>query len=115
MTKAEPYCYEKLTDIGAIRLIVLQPAVEPTAPLYCALISTNLCTCEYNLIDNYTALSYVWGNAAERGTIDIGGKVLDITASLELALRHIRDPLRTLHVWADGICINQTDIEEKNP
>jgi hypothetical protein len=28
-------------------------------------------------------------------------------------LRHIRDPKSQLIIWADGICINQVDIEEK--
>jgi hypothetical protein len=37
-----------------------------------------------------------------------------ITASLASALRHLRDRYRKRQVWADAICINQDDIEERN-
>lgn len=44
----------------------------------------------------------------------IDGDRLDITALLDSALRHLRDPESSLKVWADGICINQTDIDDRN-
>lgn len=36
-----------------------------------------------------------------------------MTKSLECALRYLRDEKRVLRVWADGICINQQDNDEK--
>ncbi|PMD32104.1 heterokaryon incompatibility, partial [Hyaloscypha variabilis F] len=62
---------------------------------------------------NYTALSYVWGDANDLTTISTDGRPLRITTSLECALRHLRDTKRALNVWADGICINQQDETEK--
>ena len=50
----------------------------------------------------------------DRRTVFINGKTLDITATLDSALRHIREPKRELKIWADGICINQSDVEERN-
>lgn len=34
--------------------------------------------------------------------------------NLDSALRHMRDPKRRRYIWADAICINQKDTEEKN-
>jgi hypothetical protein len=39
---------------------------------------------------------------------------LNITASLECALRHLRDASRVLRLWADGICIDQSDPIDRN-
>ncbi|KAG4436310.1 hypothetical protein IFR05_008204 [Cadophora sp. M221] len=70
--------------------------------------------CHDDLVEKYTALSYVWGDAKERKDILVDDTRLDITASLDLALRHVRDPVKIIRVWADGICINQQDVLERN-
>lgn len=56
---------------------------------------------------DYTALSYVWGDATDIRQINVDGKALDITASLEEALRYIRDSKQPRRIWADGVCVNQ--------
>lgn len=56
----------------------------------------------------------VSGDVKDTRRISADGKDLDVTANLEAALRHIRDPKRPSHIWADAICINQTDDEEKS-
>ncbi|RDW75162.1 hypothetical protein BP6252_06304 [Coleophoma cylindrospora] len=61
----------------------------------------------------YIALSYVWGDAHELRTIQVDGRLRNITANLEAALRGIRDTERVLDVWADALCINQDDVSEK--
>ena len=97
-----------------------------------------------NLIDHYTALSYVWGDSTEKQEIVVDGCSLYITASLHSALRHIRDTKSVIRVspfpnatplpyslsilileailirdfsaqvWADALCINQSDTTERN-
>jgi hypothetical protein len=115
MDNRELYHYTKLTNPDSFRLILLEPSLTPTAPLQCGLLISTLLEYDEDIIDHYTALSYVWGNANEKGTISIDGKYfLEITPTLEQALRYLRDPRRELKVWADGICINQNDFEEKN-
>lgn len=109
-----PYEYDKLTEPGALRLIVIQPDHDIDAPVQCSLISTTLRACHEDLVEKYTALSYVWGVASQRKEIFVDGVPLDITASLDLALRHIRQPDKIIRIWADGICINQQDVFEKN-
>ncbi|KAK1758750.1 heterokaryon incompatibility protein-domain-containing protein [Echria macrotheca] len=67
-----------------------------------------------DLIDIYTALSYVWGDPSRVGQILLDGQQFGITASLQNALRDIRDATREIRLWADAICINQEDVLERN-
>lgn len=46
--------------------------------------------------------------------ISIDDKLVSVTRSLEAALRHLRFRDRTRTLWVDYICINQSDIEERN-
>jgi hypothetical protein len=108
------YQYQKLTEPDAIRLILLQPSADLDSPLHCSLLSTSLTRCHNNLIDKYTALSYVWGDPARSRLITVNNEAMFITTSLDPALRHLRDAHRTRLVWADAICINQNDPEERN-
>ena len=93
-----------------IRLIHLEPSRELESGIKCRLEYTTLA----NHRPEYIALSYVWGDAKDKRSITVDGKHLDITASLECALRHIRDPYKTLLIWADGVCINQNDVQDRN-
>lgn len=109
-----PHQYKKLTEPDALRLVLLSPSRDLQSPVECDLISTTLSNCENDLIDHYTALSYVWGDPSQRAFIKVAGQPLSITASLDTALRHLRDPSRPRRIWADAICINQNDFEERN-
>jgi hypothetical protein len=62
---------------------------------------------------NYHAISYVWGNWSRPFSLKTPEGIVPITASLHSALRAIRhaEDFRTL--WADGVCINQEDKQEK--
>jgi hypothetical protein len=63
----------------------------------------------------YDALSYMWGDplAAQWCTLD-SDEQFPITVSLDLALRHVRLQDDVRHLWVDAICINQSDIKERN-
>lgn len=106
-TVGEEYQYAKITEQGVIRLAVLQPSTNLDAGLDCCLVQKSLADCDHDLAEHYVALSYVWGDPTDTRKVGIEGKTITITASLDLALRHIRDKHRTMFVWADGICINQ--------
>ncbi|GME28878.1 uncharacterized protein K452DRAFT_353118 [Neofusicoccum parvum] len=63
----------------------------------------------------YTALSYTWGEP-DPGTdtvIECDGFKLQITRSLEMALRHFRQNDHSINMWIDQICINQSNAREK--
>ncbi|KAF4782002.1 heterokaryon incompatibility protein [Colletotrichum scovillei] len=62
---------------------------------------------------DYQCISYVWGDASDTKDITVGGKDFKITTSLFSVLRRIRSEQEYLTVWADALCINQDDHEEK--
>lgn len=111
---AKAFAYQPLTAPDAIRLVVLDPAKDDRTPLLGTLLHTTLSDCDYELVEPYTALSYVWGNSTETGTIYISGQAVTITATLASALRHLRDATRPRRVWADALCIDQSNIPERN-
>ncbi|KAK4215145.1 heterokaryon incompatibility protein-domain-containing protein [Rhypophila decipiens] len=63
----------------------------------------------------YTALSYVWGNAAETVPILVDGVKFLATKNLVAALAELQpedgDPMT---LWIDALCINQSDNDEKS-
>ncbi|KAK1073449.1 hypothetical protein LTR74_001858 [Friedmanniomyces endolithicus] len=62
----------------------------------------------------YSALSYVWGNPEERASITVEGAVVLVTKKLWIALRSLRSGTEDLIIWVDAVCINQTDVPERN-
>jgi hypothetical protein len=65
------------------------------------------------LNDNYSALSYVWGDDHDRRPIQLNGVNTTITANLEKALKQLRAEKKATKIWVDAICINQRDNTEK--
>ena len=62
----------------------------------------------------YEALSYTWGSALERHTINVNsGNKLPVTDNLFRALRNLRGTSETRPLWVDAICINQADFQER--
>ncbi|TGO27159.1 hypothetical protein BPAE_0046g00210 [Botrytis paeoniae] len=114
MEDIQQYQYTPLLEPDAFRVIVIHPALSIKSPLSCSLIHSTLVHYNQPLIDNHSALSYVWGDANNWRTILVDEKPLLVTASLDSALRHLRDNKKDIMMWADGICINQSDSEEKN-
>lgn len=74
----------------------------------------------------YIALSYFWGDPTPRHSISVNGRQVSIASNLYQALATIfaavnNGPCESLWskgdnvlLWADGICINQQDVLEKN-
>jgi hypothetical protein len=110
----EPYRYLPITDHDGIRLIVLQPSADKAATVQCEILHVTLRQAQDEICDHYTALSYVWGDPNDTTSILVEEYPLRVTKSLERALRHLRDEKRYLNVWADGVCINQNDEDEKS-
>ena len=63
---------------------------------------------------NYTALSYMWGNPQNPKCIQCNGFRLSVTRNLYSALLHLRDEHSTKVFWIDAICIDQSNIDERN-
>ena len=63
----------------------------------------------------YSALSYCWGDANKTKEIIVQGKRVPITVNLEQALQAARNrSVQRPRVWADALCINQNDPQERS-
>lgn len=106
---SSPYIFEPLNPVAnEIRLLRLLPG-QAAEPVRCTLHVVSL-----DASPRYEALSYVWGDAAKKHDILVDGQRYDITVNLEAALRGLRRSFRSRQLWADAICINQDDTDDKN-
>lgn len=101
------FLYDRL-DASQIRLIQLEPGALG-APLYCDLQAVPL----GRATGTYLAISYTWGGVEPSVPIQCNGGIFKVTENLNDALHRIRDRVRARLVWADAVCINQQDNDEK--
>ena len=110
LTTKPPYQYTPLNP-REIRLLLLD-ATDPPSP---DLISCHLESVSFNKDVKYTAISYVWGDAEDPKSIICDGCILYVTVNLYNGLRNWRPTTRkSAYLWADAICINQKDNDEKS-
>ncbi|MCJ1402442.1 hypothetical protein MMC11_005662 [Xylographa trunciseda] len=62
----------------------------------------------------YTALSYVWGDPSITEDVIVNGVSFAVTSNLVSALRQIQKGFGDVHLWADAICVNQKDVQERS-
>lgn len=105
----EKFRYDALPPEGWIRLLVIEPAIHSDEPLNLRLESR-----EFASDTEYEALSYTWGDDHDTASVYIQGKRLAIRKNLLGAVTTLRRPDATLLLWVDAICINQSDIMERN-
>lgn len=99
--------YVQLTKGEAVRLIELTPGLG-TQPVH-----VKLSIHELAHSPPFDAISYVWGDETQREDIECNKRTLSVTKSLATALKRVRLPDKPRMVWADAICINQSDDDEK--
>ena len=67
---------------------------------------------------DYICLSYTWGNCTgEKATVFLDGVTTAVNKHLEAALRDLRETFECrlgMKVWADALCINQSDVVDRN-
>jgi hypothetical protein len=102
----EPYVYEPLPSKEYFRYLSLEPGYGEE-PLRCSLRTYEIGKAQYE------ALSYVWGSAVRNRRIYCDGHTIKITTNLCDALQKLRSPTDVRAIWADSVCINQGDVEEK--
>ncbi|KAI6792182.1 hypothetical protein KC361_g6899 [Hortaea werneckii] len=91
-----------------IRILLLQPSQEEHGALYADLEIVSL-----DSEPEYKAISYVWRDASDTTDMCLNGQSVKITKNLAAALRRFRDPKDSVALWADAVCINQADLEER--
>ncbi|KAI0809382.1 heterokaryon incompatibility protein-domain-containing protein [Xylaria sp. FL0064] len=92
-----------------IRLLRIQPAANPDERIVCDLEYASL----NHPCHNYVALSYQWGDSLGGEHVILAGNYVAVTSNLYSALWELRSRGHFL-VWADGLCINQADLEERS-
>ncbi|KAK4446381.1 heterokaryon incompatibility protein-domain-containing protein [Podospora aff. communis PSN243] len=107
------YAYRPLLQASSIRLLCLTPSADRDEQLKATLIHTTLEELSNDVTGQYTALSYVWGDGPPTGEIWLDGEPRKIMETLDAALRDMRYRTRERRVWADALCINQDDIQER--
>ncbi|KAK7985799.1 hypothetical protein PG988_003421 [Apiospora saccharicola] len=107
------FTYDPLKTPDAFRLLVLEPGAAEDA-LHCRIFHAT-----HTSHLDYEALSYTWGGAAgDAGPpapeCFLNGKRMPIRRNLYDAMRHLRwrDYERVL--WVDALCIDQSNIGERN-
>ncbi|KAK4452528.1 heterokaryon incompatibility protein-domain-containing protein [Podospora aff. communis PSN243] len=93
-----------------IRLLDLHPGT-PSSPLSCTLREISLLSSPR---PQYNAISYCWGGQTPSLAITCNSASLLITANLHDALCRFRSEDEVVSLWADAVCINQADLDEKS-
>ncbi|OTA31013.1 hypothetical protein BTJ68_08755 [Hortaea werneckii EXF-2000] len=100
--------YTPLKTNEAIRLIYIEPG-KFHDPMRCRMATRQASDC-----DEYMCLSYVWGDTSEAVTIQLNSFPKLVTRNLHSALQRLRSHGYLAALWADALCINQEDKEEKS-
>jgi hypothetical protein len=94
-----------------IRLIEIYPSELASDVIKCRRFRVNL---DDIWMYPYEALSYVWGDGTSKTDIICNGLPVSVTVSLLHALKRLRLAQGFRLIWADAICIDQSNFLEKN-
>lgn len=118
-----PYQYQPLPvlndpDDVYIRLFELH-SFPKSGPITGQLYTTRL-----SQAPKFYALSYCWGSATRKGTIQItngarprdieNDNILEVPVTLIPYLYKSRSSMKTHKIWIDSICLDQRNLDEKN-
>jgi hypothetical protein len=104
----EDAVYLPLPILHSIRLLYLYPGSANEA------LVAHLDTTTVENAPSYEAMSYVWGDVDSRAQIMVRNAPVDIPANLRLALQRVRHASKRRILWADAVCINQSDVMERS-
>ncbi|EXJ58476.1 hypothetical protein A1O7_05901 [Cladophialophora yegresii CBS 114405] len=106
------YQYTPLPIKGWTRIIRLHPG-SANDRLSCSLEARKIH--DAAAPSSFEALSYVWGvGDVDAVEMDCDGRVMRIGENLACALKHIRQRNEIRYLWADAVCIDQENIEERS-
>jgi hypothetical protein len=111
IAKSSSHVYTPLWQPTNIRIAIIEPSMDPDAPLRVTFHQA----CLDDLEGRYEAVSYVWGAPILCFPVydSMDGSHLLITENLDHALRRLRHKADPRWLWADAICIDQKNNREK--
>lgn len=92
-----------------IRLLRLDLTANPASAIRCTLRKHNL----FERPD-FEALTYTWGESSPSRNIIVNGFSFRVTINLYHFLKRQQEAGRDCNMWVDAICVNQSDLLEKN-
>lgn len=107
------YRYTPLAnESGSIRILHILPGKRDDP------IRTRLESCSMGNPPSYEAISYAWGSRSDNAVIIVCESeveyTIEVPRSLHEAMKQLRHHSNCRSIWADAICINQADDEEKS-
>lgn len=108
MASLTRYKYQPLPTALCTRILILQPAAQPSAPLECRLETISLDGDTRKRVI-YDAISYVWGEDPRERPLHClpNGEPVFTTRNCEAALRCLRSRRKCRSLWVDVVCIDQ--------
>ncbi|KAI1384132.1 heterokaryon incompatibility protein-domain-containing protein [Hypoxylon trugodes] len=104
MTKS---CIPDTCPWEKILVLALRPSQNPSTMISCIICEDTL----ENPRSKYDILTYARGDPCDTTRIKVDGKIIQVTETLESALRHLRQPSKTRFLWVDPFCIRGHDEE----
>lgn len=102
------YSYTPLKLRTDIRLLTLQQGSGDD------LITCSLKHVGFAQKPKYEALSYCWGPSTYQKRLQLNGHSILVRNNLWSALRHLRFPDKDRTIWVDALCIDQSNVTERN-
>ncbi|KAH6718857.1 heterokaryon incompatibility protein-domain-containing protein [Leptodontidium sp. MPI-SDFR-AT-0119] len=104
----ETYQYDIVSTQSSFRVLELLPGQEGD-PVSCLLLPV-----DWSNPLEYEAISYAWGDARDTERVICGEEELEVSRILHSGLKHLRLQDRSRFLWADAICINQSNNPERS-
>lgn len=99
--------YKVPLEESCIRLLTIKPGNAADLLELC------LSTVSLNTSPVYEAISYCWGDESLINNVLCDGYDVGVTISLFEALRELRYAAQSRTIWADALCIDQTNVNDK--
>jgi hypothetical protein len=108
-----PYESVPLETASSIRLVRLHPSTTPGSTIPES-IACELKSFSSDERPRYAALSYTWGSKDDTGLIDLNNKPCKVRRNLISFLLQKCLEQDEQWFWIDALCIDQTNIKERN-
>ncbi|KAF2265874.1 hypothetical protein CC78DRAFT_597972 [Lojkania enalia] len=105
----DEFTYQPLMDIQSLRLLRVEPSNSLERHIECHILHTTL----YDTPE-FFILSYIRDRTDVTVPIRVNDTLKLISSHVDMALRRVRHVGKPIHVWADGLCVDHANVNEKN-